>query len=334
MNLPATTPETARRFSLRPSLYIAILLVALFGAFGYKLRFDGVFACPAADAGDTFLADCNSSNYGDYDHGAFWLDLEPDTRRAAHEAEVLFLGSSRFQFGLSSPATVSWFSSPPISFYLLGFSHTENVAFIAPLLDRIRPLAKVYVINVDRFFSEAETAPAAELLREPDSRAHYAEKRFWQRLQEPVCRALPALCGNKLAFFRRRDNGVWHLKGSAPFESSMVGDGPPTDIDRWAQFTSIAKRFVERLPVDPECVILTIVPYDGTKRAEAREIAKALGLNLVEPDVSGLTTFDGSHLDSPSAERWSTAFFALAGDQIRRCVADDQPMPFVAPGSQ
>jgi hypothetical protein len=326
-------PENGRSISARPALYIVIVLCAVAGTFGYKLRFEGVFACPAADTADTFLADCNSSGYGDYDHGAFWLGLEPTAQRAARDADVLFLGSSRLQFALSTEATRKWFSSPPVAFYLLGFSHTENVAFVAPLLQKIHPLATVYVINVDRFFSKVETEPATELLRDRESQTHYAEKRFWQRLQEPLCAAVPFICGNQLAFFRHREDGVWHLKGTAPFKSAATADGPASDVERWSEFADVGNAFVAQLPVDRQCVILTIVPYNGTKRAEAEAIAQRLGLALLAPEVQGLTTFDGSHLDPPSAERWSDAFFELAGPQIRRCLVDDNSTPQSAVGA-
>jgi hypothetical protein len=318
------TAEKGNPATGRPALYVAIVLVAMLGTFAYKLRFEGVFACPIADKTDSFLADCHATGYADYDHGAFWFDLEPSALRAAHDANVLFLGSSRLQFGLSSPSTKDWFSKSGISFYLLGFSYTENVAFVTPLLDKIHPQASVYVINVDRFFSDIETVPATEILKDRDARNRYAEKRFWQRVQEPLCRTLSWFCGNEVAFFRERDTGMWYRKGVAPFKPSDIGNGPATNTDRWPQFEAIAQRFVEQLPVTRECVLLTILPYDETRRAEAEAIAGSLGLDLLTPNVRGLRTFDGSHLDPESADRWSAAFFELAGPQIQRCLAESR----------
>jgi hypothetical protein len=284
------------------------------------MRFEGIFACPAGDIPNTFLVDCNSVGYGDYDHGAFWFGLEPDAALAAREADVLFLGSSRMQFGLSTAATISWFSSPPTSFYLLGFSHTENIAFVGPLLEKIQPQAKVYVINVDRFFSDVQTLPAGELLKVANSVNDYSEKKFWQRVQEPVCRMLPMACGNSVAIFRNRETGLWRIKGSVPAKSAVVNDATPTDQGRWGQFVSAGELFVSQLPVDRQCVILTLVPSEGTRRAEAQAVAAGLGMELVAPEVEGLKTFDGSHLEPSSAERWSAAFFSAAGPQIRRCL--------------
>jgi hypothetical protein len=67
-------------------------------------------------------------------------------------------------------------------------------------------------------------------------------------------------------------------------------------------------------------MIATIVPYPGTDIEKARAVAKGLGLSFVAPELNGLQTFDESHLDSASAERWSRAFYAQAGPQIRKCL--------------
>jgi hypothetical protein len=59
-----------------------------------------------------------------------------------------------------------------------------------------------------------------------------------------------------------------------------------------------------------------------TQTKAASAIAAALGLELIAPELEGLQTFDGSHLDPPSAERWSRAFFQAAGPKIRQCLGN------------
>jgi hypothetical protein len=46
-----------------------------------------------------------------------------------------------------------------------------------------------------------------------------------------------------------------------------------------------------------------------------------VGRDFIAPSLDGLLTFDGSHLDEPSAERWSAAFFEEAGPRIAKCLA-------------
>ena len=311
--------------AVRPGLYILILVCSVLGGFAYKVRGEGVFACPADGyRSNNYLAHCETTGYADYDHGAFWFDLEPEARRFAADAEVLFLGSSRMQFAFSTDKTRDWFAALGVPYYLLGFSYTENVLFAAPLLRELKPRAKVYVVNVDRFFDDTrETPPARQILRESDARTRYEDKQFWQSVHRRICTSMPAVCGSRPAFFRSRNNGSWELEGSTKVWNAIAkttSDGPVSDADRWDHFSVLAEQFLSQLPVDRNCVVLTLAPSDGTKRAEATAIATGLGLSLISPNMDGLRTFDGSHLDRPSAERWSKAFFDAAGPRIRECL--------------
>lgn len=333
MALPSpVTSETVRSksrapfLSATPLLYILILLCSAVGSFGYKLRSDGIFACGADGySGDRYLAYCNATGYGDYDRGAFWYGLEPDAQRNAIEADVLFVGSSRMQFAFSTRATAEWFSSPAVRYYLLGFSHTENIVFLAPLLSKLKPRAQVYIINVDRFFDDRVTPPAHDIQRETQGQSGYPEKRFWQLLHKPICNTLPAICGTRASFFRLRQSGAWLFSGWDGLKPQPVADGPASNAERWPQYAALGEEFISQLPVDRKCIFLTIAPSAETRRAEARAIATALGFDLVATEPDGLQTFDGSHLDQPSAERWSRAFFQAAGAGIQRCLESNRP---------
>lgn len=321
--------ETAREhgltglFAPRPGLYVLILLFSVLGALSYKLRSESILACPADGyGGNRYLAYCHAASYGDYDRGAFWFDLEPEAQRHAANADVLFLGNSRMQFAFSTPATDNWFSSQGIRHYLLGFADFENAVFAGAVLSKLRPRASVYVINVDRFFDDHARPPTRDVLYGPDTRARYEQKQSWQFVHRSICSMLPMLCGNRVAFFRLRESGSWQLEGRSDTfgPKAKVSDGPPRDSDRWEHYAVLGERFLSQLPVDRHCVVLTLAPYVGTRSAEAKAIATALGLDLVTPNLQDLQTFDTSHLDRASAERWTNAFFLAAGPRIRQCL--------------
>lgn len=309
----------------RPIAYSIILLFAMVLAVVYKFRIESIFACPASGYGqDAYLSDCHARTYGDYDHGAFWFGLEPEALRAAADADVLFLGSSRLQFGFSTPSIDAWSSRLGVRYYLLGFSHTETTNFVSPLLSEIRPRARVYVINVDRFFDDRVTAPAGAVLATSDAVDKYRTKQSWQFVHKSVCSHFPVVCGSSLGVFRVRSTGAWRRAGVAPFNAEDVSNGVAVDVQRWAQFADLGRKFLAELPVDRSCVVFTLVPTVATRRDEAKAIAEQLGLELVAPQLDGLRTFDGSHLDEHSAQRWSAAFFEEAGPRIRDCLARSQ----------
>jgi hypothetical protein len=288
---------------------------------------ESIFACPADGyASNHYLAYCHAVGYGDYDRGAFWFDLEPEAQRHAAEAQVLFLGSSRMEFAFSTATTDNWFSSRALRYYLLGFADFENAVFAGPLLSKLKPQARVYVISMDRFFDDEARPSTQEVLHDTEARARYERKQFWQLLHQSICTKLPALCGDHVAFFRFRETGAWQLKGwSETFgKRAAVSDGPVTDSDKWQHYAGLGNKFLSQLPVDRRCVVLTIAPYVGTRMAEAEAIARALGVELVAPQLDGLETFDTSHLDRSSAERWASAFFQAAGPRIRQCLDESQ----------
>jgi hypothetical protein len=280
--------------TIRPGLYIVVLLLSVpVGYVGY-LRTQGVFACTADGYFETtgaYLGYCNAAGFGDYDHGAFWFGLEPAAVRFAANADVLFLGSSRVEFALSTVATDHWFSSAGLKHYLLGFANVENSTFVAPLLVRLKPRAKVYIINVDRFFTGVETDIGSEILHDPDVEQHFRQKKLWQHLQRSACTRVRAICGHEVAYFRASEHGHWVAKGSNNNPSAAVADGPIQDRDHWVQYAALAEQFISSLPVDHACVLLTVVPSSATRADEAKAIASAVGIELVTPQLDGLRTF-------------------------------------------
>lgn len=323
----------------RAGLYILVVFAAMVGAFAWHMRTAGIFACPASAYGDdTYLGYCQGSAYGDYDHGAVWFGLEPGVREAAAAADVLFIGNSRLQFGFSAPALGQWFAGAGADegrgarYYLLGFSHNETARFTGPLLGDLRPKARAYVINVDKFFFDRESPPAEEVMHAPGAETRYAAKRGWQAPHRLACGALPLLCGNEISFYRQRDTGEWRYDGSNHLVAKTVENDSPDyaggDPKEMAEIAANARdfeAFLAGLGVAKDCVILTYVPSPENNRRLANAIARSLGLDLISPDGVGLRTIDGSHLDRDSAQVFTTAFLAAAGPRLARCLNEPGP---------
>jgi hypothetical protein len=203
------------------------------------------------------------------------------------------------------------------------------VIFAEEILRKILPRSKVYVINVDDFFEQVETPPAKIVLHDPDARNRYEGKRLWQRIHEPICKRFAALCGTNIVIFRSRETGAYerHLPNQIKTPVSYDFDVSDNVVNR---NTISAIKFLSNLTIERKCVILTMVPTVKTKIGNANAIAKALGLDLVTPEIgAALVTNDGSHLDQPSAERWSQAFFQVASSRIRSCLEQQAAAPSV-----
>lgn len=316
-------PET----TVAPRAFSVVVVAVLVASALYALRTSGIFACQAQGYGTgRYLSYCQAVKYGDYDHGAIWFGLEPEANRAAAAADVLFLGNSRLQFGFSGDSTFRWFAGLPAHYYLLGFSHFENHTFEGPLLKRLAPRARAYVINMDAFFEPRETAPGGAVMHDPGAEGRYAQKRLAQSAHRVVCQAVPRLCADEYTIFREREDGAWIVTGGT-FKPAPVGYDTTLDTAKVAAYTRTGTEMLAGLPVDRSCVVFTFVPTVRTGIPTARAIAESLGSPFVAPELAGLTTFDGSHLDRPSAERWSAAFLAEADSLIRHCLAPSRTQP-------
>jgi hypothetical protein len=302
-------------------IFAAVLIASI-----YKLRSQTIFACEADQyTPDQYISYCNGTRYADYEHGAFWFNLEPSAQASARDADALFLGNSRLQFAFSTVATADWFSAVSARYYLLGFIYDDNVVFAEQVLRRIRPKAKVYVINVDNFFDRSLTVPAKLVMRDPGARSLYEAKRSWQYFHEPLCKTLPLLCGTDFVIFRSRANGAYTPQSIDLKTEPVSYDWAIDDVVK--RYEKAAFDFISELPVPKDCIILTTVPTRGTKIGNASAIGEKLGDPLIAPDVPDLLTRDGSHLKQSSAERWSQAFFQDAGSRIRSCLERENTHP-------
>lgn len=322
VSLPGVWGKVTEYLSTRRFLiYISVLLMACVAGSGYQVRTRTIFACPADGySADRYLAYCNGANYADYEHGAFAFDLEPSVQDAVKNADVLFLGNSRVQVAFSTAPTERWFSRNSARYYLLGFSYYENALFEGKLLDRIHPRARVYVINVNDFFVPTESVPVRAILHDPRASEEYRSKRFWQSVHEQICGTMLMLCGRRFAIFRSRDTGAYYTEGAVGPRVTPVSYEATANQAALKANVAAAVHFLSRV-AEKSCVILTIVPYVGTDIQTARAIASGLGLKLVSPEtLEGLQTYDGFHLDQPSAQRWSQAFFQAAGPELRSCL--------------
>lgn len=318
--LTASAKKGEGIFATRAATYICLVLAAILAASVHKLRTQSIFACQATlYSSDLYLAYCNGTRYGDFEHGAFWFDLEPSAETFARSADVLFLGNSRLQFAFSTGATVDWFLRTSARYYLLGFSYYENVVFAEPLIHRIRPKASVYVINIDDFFDRWETPPANEVMHDPEGRSRYEAKHFWQRVHENVCKMFLFLCSDDFSIFRSRETGAYTAQLGKDKQAPVSYDRMISQ-DVVNRYSAVGSDFLSTLPVDRKCVILTMVPTQETKIGNANAVAAALGQELIAPEISQLHTLDGSHLDQPSAQRWSQAFFRAASTRIQSCL--------------
>lgn len=305
---------------MRGSVYIALVLVAALAGFAYAARVSGLFACQPVEPGsDQYIGLCDVTGFGDYDHGALWFGLERQAVDAASGADILFVGNSRMQAGLSTNYTDHWFDDRQISYFLFGFSHDENYRFVQPALDKLEAGASLYVVNVDNFFDDRLTGPANSAMNEPDSFNRYRQKHFWQKMHNLVCGTIAGVCGGANSIVRNRPNGAWKFRVPKHDRTPVVYDRS-VDQGLLRTYERRADQFLQDLNASSSCIVLTVIPDSAMTIASGRALAERLNFPFVAPELDDLTTFDTSHLDEESAARWSMAFMFELEPYVDRCI--------------
>ena len=133
------------------ALFIAVSFIV---GLSYRVINRGIDAlvCYHDRPADKFLAFCAAPSFGDFEHGAYYYDLVPAAVTHLRAADVLFLGSSRAQFALSTNSVRRYFADRGIRPYLLGFGYNEGGGFALSIILKHRLKPKAIVVLADPFF--------------------------------------------------------------------------------------------------------------------------------------------------------------------------------------
>lgn len=275
-------------------------------------------------ADDAYMAYCLDREYGDFEHEAFYFGLN-NTGRALAETQVLFLGNSKLQYAFSRRNVAPFFEERNARFFVMGFGHGEQSRFPELVLQRHPARPAIAVINVDPFFTDGITEPAAFPVQHPI--AGYVDAVFKSVMQMPrawICRDWPSplLCDGQPAMMRSEITGQWNVAEfrpdpDLPYPTQPVVPVGDEALRQWlVRAKIIAPKFLKTLKA--RCVVFTAVPSDaGTVYAQL--LAAQLGVRFINPEVGGLTTIDRIHLDGRSAIAWSDAFLRELDSVGREC---------------
>jgi len=325
--------------TVRRVLTVSAFLFCISSVFFIGLKrtdwFPWVGECyPNAKAGH-FLAYCHTIRYGDYEHYAYYHESEPEAVAQAQLADVIFLGSSNTQFAFSTEAVSDFFNEQSVSHYVLGFGHGAQSGVAKAIAKKLRLQPKLWVVNADPFFT-GEANATFERIFQPDSESflprwlqtnvhgEHARKRWLQAQQSERCGQGEegVWCqGGADTLHRNASNGHWSVENYRENLERPVGQDTTGYVENVAEYTGIAKEFIEELGIDASCLIITATPRADTPEAYAQQLANNLSASFVAPKLDDLKTIDGFHLDPVSAQNWSKAFLEEISPHITRCLS-------------
>jgi hypothetical protein len=251
---------------------------------------------------------------GQVDHHVLYHGTDSLALARMREARVLFLGNSRLMFALNGAALQSFFRERGLTYYVLGFGHTEQDEFPARIIEKYNLRPAVVVVNVDGFFADSQSEWAAKTIEESwfDAWKLQFEAEAAHAVRRRVHAVLPHYVDlqhgdREVVLYRSRDDGTWFL-------ANDFGEGLPfswPSEDRHEPSTPsllAAEAFKQALEGRGARLVLCLVPSPRSSLHRARTVAAHLGVPLIAPTLGDLYSIDGSHLSATSSWRFGKEF--------------------------
>jgi hypothetical protein len=257
----------------------------------------------------------------------------------AREADILIVGNSKPYFGFQNHAVQEFEKKTGHRVYNLSIPNGDKLAMTQKLIERHHLRPALLIVNENHFFGPGVSPYTEETLRmgylQALSRIFEIDSSWFFRSH--LHHWLPRLGLGKLfgpipiVTCRSLYNGCLCMEN---FEKSLVpvADKRFSEEELTIEEFNNAMAFKKEMEDQGTQMVLTSVPY-GTddvdhldkwiKDPERRkwiaqavsgyeridQMAKKLGLPCITTRDEGLFTFDGIHLDEPSAEKFANSFF-------------------------
>jgi hypothetical protein len=192
----------------------------------------------------------------------------------------------------------------------LAVGHNEGSLFPLQIIRKYDLHPRLLVLNVDRYFSEnlSDYSRYVEEQGKWNARIAFYKNTLSYFLYPWIAQIAPQFIqGNSADFvYRVPENGVW-INSSFPETRFPVNDAV-LEHPVPAEEIRVGKEFLLEMRSRGTKVIFTWIP--GPHASGLTQLSQALGAESIAPRLSGLQTFDGSHLDPTSAKRFSGAFWS------------------------
>jgi hypothetical protein len=297
-------------FAVASALFISAFL-------GWGLKGHDHFASTSLNGDTTFYRDFAGRVPEIQDEELFYHNIGGSVG-AAGKADIIFLGPSFVSYALDKTLLRQFEAAHGHHVYNMSFIGIRGGEFSRRIITHWGIKAPLWVINADdqfiHFFSTAldlTLGPATMVI--PATR-HNRLRGFLSA----AARNLRWRAEDYISYYRTGDgsaHGIYRnvATGDATVEVNpryMANDNKEISSDRGRECHAspetieIARQYLKDIGGQ---VVLTLVPHSQYCPAQAYELAKALGIEIIIPPDGGYTTIDGGgHLDHKSALKFTS----------------------------
>ncbi len=238
----------------------------------------------------------------------------------AREADILLFGNSRQQTGLREAVIHEEAARLGLKAFTIATGHADKTRFALELIRRHNLRPRVVVASGGPFVFTEGVSPWAREVMAMDrwgalkkimelSAAWAVQSRLHQYLPRIDYFDHSLIQGG--VKYRSNRTGWWHIE-LEPDGSYPVSMAP--ERRNYRHTLELTRKLKTELDRRGATLVLTVVPYRGTRTGHLPYLSSELGVPFVLPSFDNMVTSDGSHLNRESAIRYSSLFW---GEFIR-----------------
>jgi hypothetical protein len=329
-------------------VFIAVSGFAIYQSDSYLSVFWKIARCNWHPPGDHYvMSECDAAVPEFYQNDALYLGVGKKLGDSLREADVVITGNSRTIDTFVTKPTDNQIEQYFQKRHLRAFTVAQEGSgfrFRLMLLQKLGIKPKIALINTDDVTVDILKDYNREVIFNPDRFL----LPFWAdylaiEMQHSICssenansrwfgglikRAQDFYChGPALPMWRSTDFGTLMLtyprnltKAAGP-----VTEKPDPELSFMDLYWRNAQTMLNSDTWRDTCIIFYMIPGVGAQGAGVmRELSRRTGIPYVYPDIDASKnyfSYDGSHMDVDTSERWTAEFLAELGPKLDACVA-------------
>lgn len=319
---------------------LAFLCVFLIAGVISIVKFDSYFTdfwkirnCnPEGYARGDFMTSCAGIKVDRYAFGSIYLGSQKNAVKNAKTADVIVFGNSRTMRSFSTDAIDNYFKSKGLT-YVIFAVEGASYASAQHTVEKLGLKPKIVMTNTEILYSNVVGAAFGDLVFFPDKyKTRFDFFHAAQSFQKWVC------AGNlqklKNVYCNGRTGAGWRSAVTGRFKWELVAEpeknlifsarkeqNPPNG--RVNTVLPNAREFLGNSHFKNSCHVLYMVNSPSSEPRLQKALSAEVGALPVYTPFNNLRTYDKSHLDRPTSERWATAFVKDLDPVIDKCLSGE-----------
>lgn len=316
---------------------LAFLCVFLIAGAISIVKFDSYFTdfwkirkCnPEGYARGDFMTACAGIKVDRYAFGSIYLGSQKNAVKNAKTADVIVFGNSRTMRSFSTDAIDNYFKSKGLT-YVIFAVEGASYASAQHTVEKLGLKPKIVMTNTEILYSNVVGSAFGDLVYFPDkyktrfdffhaaqSFHKWACESKFQKLKDIYCK------GRTGAGWRSAVTGRFKWELVAEPEKNILfaprKEQNPPDL-RLGRVLPNGREFLGNSNFKDSCHVLYIVNSPSSEPILQNALAAEIGALPVYSAFDDLKTYDKSHLDRPTSERWASAFVKDLDPALNKCL--------------